>query len=209
MKNLTAKYEKDLLGGVVTLTGEGKAIKGTNKSSDPAFKAIPYYAWNNRGQGEMTVWIANEKDIAVPVPKETLASKAKCSSSGDPIYGLNDQFEPAGSGDISKPYFYWWQKKGSAEWVEYEFPSDVEISQVQVYWLQFEHYDGSYKAPESWEADYMVNGEWKPVKNKNEYKTEINKYNTVNFEKVKTNKIRLNVKLQKGYSGGIIEWRAM
>ena len=41
---LTARFEKDLLNGVTTLTGGG-------------LKAVPYYAWNNRGQGEMTVWM--------------------------------------------------------------------------------------------------------------------------------------------------------
>ena len=206
-KNLNVKYENELLGGIVTISGEGKALSGTSKSAEPLFKAIPYYAWNNRGTGEMTVWIPNEKKFAVPVPKETLASKVKVSCSADPIYGLNDQFEPANSGDLSKPYFYWWQKRGSNEWVEYEFPKEEEISEVQVYWLQFEHYDGSYKAPESWEARYWANGEWKPVKNKTEYKTEINKYNRVNFDKIRTNKIRLLVKLQKEYSGGILEWK--
>jgi uncharacterized protein len=207
LKNLTASFENNFLGGVVTLSGKGKALKGTDKYSNPAFKAIPYYAWNNRGAGEMTVWIPEEKDLAVPVPKETLASKSKCTSSSDPIPGLNDQFEPVNSSDISKPYFYWWSKKGSNEWVEYEFPKEEEVSQVQVYWAEFEHYDGSYKVPEKWEVNYLVNGEWKPVKNKTEYKTELDKYNKVDFEKVKTTKLRIKAKLQKGYSGGILEWK--
>lgn len=207
LKNLSANFESSLLGGVVTITGKGKALKGTGKYSDPSFKAIPYYAWNNRGAGEMTVWMPEEKSLAVPVAKETLASKAKCQYSSDPIPGLNDQFEPANSGDISKPYFYWWSKKGTEEWVEYEFPKEEEVSQVQVYWVEFEHYDGSYKAPEKWEVEYFINGEWKPVKNNSEYKTELDKYNKVNFEKVKTTKLRLKAKLQKGYSGGIHEWR--
>ncbi len=207
LKNLNVKYEEELLGGIVTISGKGKMLGSTEKSADPAFKAIPYYAWNNRGSGEMNVWIANKKEIAVPVSKETIASGAKWNCSADPIYGLNDQFEPSASSDLSKPYFYWWQKKGTTEWVEYEFKTEVEISRVQVYWLEFEHYDGSYKAPESWEVKYWKNGEWKPVKNKSDFKTEINKYNSVNFEKIRTNKIRLFAKLQKGYSGGILEWK--
>jgi DUF1680 family protein len=35
------------LNGVEVISGDG---------SRP-FVAIPYYAWNNRGQGEMAVWI--------------------------------------------------------------------------------------------------------------------------------------------------------
>lgn len=207
LKKLDIKFEKDFLGGVVTISGSGKSLKGTDKYSSPSFKAIPYYAWNNRGTGEMVVWIPEEKNLAVPVPKETLASKSKCSNSADPIPGLNDQFEPESSKDISKPYFYWWGKRGSEEWVEYEFPQESEISQTQVYWTEFEHYDGSYKIPEKWELVYFDNSEWKPVKNKSEYKTEKDKYNTVNFDKVRTKKVRLKVKLQKGFSGGIMEWK--
>ncbi|WP_067929089.1 glycoside hydrolase family 127 protein [Alicyclobacillus shizuokensis] len=64
---IAAKYEPDLLGGVVVLESTGY------KSAAPAgaalysyeppsreetlIRAIPYYAWANRGPGEMTVWI--------------------------------------------------------------------------------------------------------------------------------------------------------
>ena len=41
---LTARFDKTLLGGVTVISGAGVT-------------AVPYYAWNNRGRGEMTVWI--------------------------------------------------------------------------------------------------------------------------------------------------------
>jgi DUF1680 family protein len=44
---LRSRFRADLLNGVEVITGDG---------SRP-FVAIPYYAWNNRGQGEMAVWI--------------------------------------------------------------------------------------------------------------------------------------------------------
>jgi DUF1680 family protein len=44
---LRARFRRDLLNGVEVIAGEG---------SRP-FVAIPYYAWNNRGQGEMAVWV--------------------------------------------------------------------------------------------------------------------------------------------------------
>ena len=66
---LEARYEGDLLGGVVTLSGTARRIYEANGS--PALyyelgneqeetldiKLIPYYAWNNRGIDEMTVWL--------------------------------------------------------------------------------------------------------------------------------------------------------
>ena len=44
---LRSRFRADLLNGVQVISGEG---------SRP-FVAIPYYAWNNRGAGEMAVWI--------------------------------------------------------------------------------------------------------------------------------------------------------
>jgi DUF1680 family protein len=41
------------LGGVTTLAGEALA-EGKNPT---AVTAIPYYAWQNRKKGAMTVWI--------------------------------------------------------------------------------------------------------------------------------------------------------
>lgn len=55
-----AKYEADLLGGMNILTGNATVItvNGNNVSSTTStVKAIPYYAWNHRGNGSMAVWL--------------------------------------------------------------------------------------------------------------------------------------------------------
>lgn len=64
---LCARFEEDVLGGVVVIRGEaetctddGQALYRTQR---PQFDRkipltlIPYYAWNNRGEGEMAVWL--------------------------------------------------------------------------------------------------------------------------------------------------------
>jgi DUF1680 family protein len=38
--------------------------------SEQDFKAIPYFAWANRRQGEMTVWLANS-DHGIQFPEMT------------------------------------------------------------------------------------------------------------------------------------------
>ena len=68
--DFTIKEEPELLKGVVTIETQGKKVsqKGWNgetlyrtyqgKNYDPcSLKFIPYYAWTNRGVGEMTVWV--------------------------------------------------------------------------------------------------------------------------------------------------------
>ena len=52
---------------VVTGRGKSLASKDTKpESGGVAFTAIPYYAWANRGKGEMAVWLARTPDV----PKE-------------------------------------------------------------------------------------------------------------------------------------------
>jgi uncharacterized protein len=66
---IEARFEEGLLNGVVTLSADAlktemqqESLYSTMKSPAKSIriKAIPYYAWNNRGTGEMAVWI-NER----------------------------------------------------------------------------------------------------------------------------------------------------
>jgi DUF1680 family protein len=54
----TPEHRPNLLGGVTALKGEAIA-RGVDTSIDDLVEitAIPYYAWNHRGPGEMMVWI--------------------------------------------------------------------------------------------------------------------------------------------------------
>lgn len=62
---LEARFERDMLGGVVVITGEarrvrpGAALYGTEEPEWEALplRAVPYAVWNNRGEGEMRVWV--------------------------------------------------------------------------------------------------------------------------------------------------------
>jgi DUF1680 family protein len=50
---MTARHRADLLGGVTVLEGNATVVgKGPVKIT-----AIPYYAWQNRKKGAMTVWM--------------------------------------------------------------------------------------------------------------------------------------------------------
>jgi DUF1680 family protein len=53
---ITAEHRKDLLGGVTVL--KGKALRN---GSPVTFTAVPYFAWDNRNAGEMTVWIPKKR----------------------------------------------------------------------------------------------------------------------------------------------------
>lgn len=73
-ENLKTEFYSNLLGGVTVITGEGtipvedwgplyRAFETKPvKTKAVILKAIPYYAWNNRGVSEMTVWIQVNKN---------------------------------------------------------------------------------------------------------------------------------------------------
>jgi len=211
--NTTVKtqFEKDLLGGVVTLSMNGEKIAEKNGKTfveKTVLKAIPYYAWNNRGKANMLVWMPAQQDKAIMKTATSVMDLAEPSSSTDWTPGLNDSFDPKSSEDTDKSYFYWWQKEGSEDWVQYSFKKPVTLSSSSVYWLHLDHYDVNYRVPEHWNLQYKTTaGKWKAVHTSDVCGIELNKYNTVHFKPVKTKALRLNAKLQKGFSAGILEWK--
>lgn len=70
--SFTASFNPSLLNGVMLLTSEAKAIVVSEdevKTITQPFTAIPYYAWANRGKGEMTVWIPENIQYADIISK--------------------------------------------------------------------------------------------------------------------------------------------
>jgi len=49
-------------GGGESVTAGGELYRSLGPESRPRrIKAVPYYAWANRGEGEMTVWIRESR----------------------------------------------------------------------------------------------------------------------------------------------------
>ena len=67
---LGAQFHPELLGGVTVINGAGQAAvrraDGTVAGEAAALTAIPYYAWCNRGAGQMQVWMPRTLDKAAP-----------------------------------------------------------------------------------------------------------------------------------------------
>jgi DUF1680 family protein len=76
----TASYQPGLLNGVTTLTATVPVVQldasGTSVSTAPrTLTAIPYYAWANRGKGEMTVWFPEKVTSLDLLSQPTAAGK--------------------------------------------------------------------------------------------------------------------------------------
>ena len=219
---VSARFESALLGGVMVLEGQAKQVEQSGEVSDVKFRAIPYCTWNNRGAQPMEVWIAATPLTTRLAPLTTLASQAQTFANRGPIQndapetapvdswagGTNDQWEPKRSSDTSKPYHYWWLKRGTQEAISYKWQEPQEVSNVQVYWLDFDHYDGDFRVPESWALYYQTDDDqWREVEDHEAYTVRKDCYNSVSFRTVKTKGLKIVAKLQQGQSGGVLEWK--
>jgi len=209
---LTAEFKPNLLNGVTVI--KGKALASVTDETGKVMKkeqeltAIPYYAWANRGPGEMIVWIPNNESSVYLPPPPTIAStsKVRTSEGGNNPIAVNDQSEPRSSRDNSDIYFHWWPRKGTTEWVEYTFAKPATVSETELYW-----YDdtgrGECRVPVSWRILYRDGDSWKPVENNEPYGVERDRFNKVTFKPVTTTGLRLEVTMQQNWSAGIQEWK--
>lgn len=211
---LTAQFQPGLLNGVEVIKGKAIALasdaEGKTLKTEQDFTAIPYFAWANRGRGEMIVWLPNNESGVRPTPAPTIASKSKVRASENQnpnlIAAVNDQSEPRASSDNSDIYFHWWPRKGTVEWLEYTFEKPSAVSETEVYW-----YDdtgrGECRTPAAWRILYKDGETWKPVEAVGEYGVEKNRFNGVRFKPVTTSGLRLEVTMQRNWSAGVQEWK--
>jgi hypothetical protein len=144
-------------------------------------------------------------------PSPPLASHVNPS---DTVMALNDGRLPQNSNDHSIPRFTWWDHRGTAEWVQYDFEAPRRLSWSEVYWFD-DTGVGQCRVPTSWRLLWKArpersrrNGDaWRPVAGASEYGMKPDQFNRVTFEPVETTGLRLEVQLQDGFSGGILEWR--
>jgi DUF1680 family protein len=213
---LTAVAAPDLLGGVVLLRAKGgRVVRGEDGKATAArcdVTAIPYHAWCHRGAGEMAVWIPREARPGEAPPLPTTASRARPSAShtwgSDTERALNDQREPRSSADESIPRHTWWDHRGTTEWVQYEFPEPTRVAGVEVYWFDDTGHGGC-RVPAKWRVLGRDGDAWKEVTGASDCGVAPDRFNETTFDPVTTTALRLEVTLQPGFSGGILEWRLL
>ncbi len=126
----------------------------------------------------------------------------------DTLSALNDGLEPKNSNDHSIPRMTWWPHRGTAEWVQYEFEKPRRVAGVAVYWFD-DTGQGQCRLPQSWRLLYRDGDPWKPVPEVKEFPIAKDRYSQVRFPAVETTGLRLEVQLQEGFSGGILEWKVL
>ena len=182
--------------------------RGRLTATDVKLTLIPYYAWAHRGAGAMAVWLPQELSASRPTMPATLASESKVDASHKvkSISAINDRLVPKDENDRSVPYYHWWPKQGTTEWITYEFPAEAAVSSSTVYWFDDAPWGGC-RVPKSWKIYYKdAQGQWQPVTGADKYGVVKGAGNTVNFDPVKTKSIKLEITLPDKHAAGVYEW---
>ncbi|HUM34369.1 MAG TPA: hypothetical protein PKX32_03785, partial [Candidatus Saccharicenans sp.] len=143
----------------------------------------------------------------VKVSASTLSDRS-AQSSRRGLAVLYDDLPIVDSKSRSTGYFSFSPKKGTVEWVEYDFPQPATASAIEVYWLDDSALNGPYQVPVRWRLLYRDSrGNYLPVKNTSPYTTALDRFNRLTFEPVTTTSLRLEVEQAPGYTAGLYEWR--
>lgn len=231
--DLKANYNKDLLKGVVEITGEAKySLYG--ELLPIKIQAVPYYAWNNRGDdanyvegqvdkvsSKMLIWtMADEAQTKVVAgAADDVAPSAEVSADytywGARIEGVHDtSFEPTSSemGDG----FGWsnWtvDRDDKPHWLMYEWKEKISTKQMQIYW-----YDNYWnRIPGSLKIQYKDDdGNWQDANMKQTYEEVVktNQYNIIDIDEITTTAVRLlmtvNLEQEGTESIGVYRWKVM
>jgi DUF1680 family protein len=204
------EFREGVVGGVTVLRGmawRSRQEKGAVVRDPVEFTAIPYYAWAHRGRAQMTVWAARENAAVHPQPEPTLASRSRVTASaGSAREAVNDLFDPDSSADHTFPYLHWWPRKGTTEWVQYDFPGSVPVSKVEVYWYD-DTATGECRLPASWKVLYREGDEWKAVTPLASAPPVNDSFTVLTFSPVTTDALRLEITSREGFAAGIHEWK--
>lgn len=216
----TTEFDPALLGGTQVIKTVGFQTKRTldgkiETLAEEPVRLIPYALWNNRGPGQMMVWIPTSTKVSHPLPAPTIANRSMVRASsihGNVVTGrerlltaVNDQEAPVNSNDHSVSYYHWWPDKDKWEWIEYDFDKPENISGTKVYWFD-DGPDGGCRIPDSWEILYLKGNVWEPVTPRSPYKITKDGWDSLEFNKVKASALKLKVRLNKDFSSGIYEW---
>jgi DUF1680 family protein len=208
----TAEFVPGLLEGTEVIKTSGFQTKRTLDGRiellpEEPVTLIPYALWNNRGAGQMIVWLPLSPEKARPLPAPTIAnrSKIRASKMTRDLGAIKDQIGPVNSNDHSVSYYHWWPDKDQWEWIQYDFEKPETISKTKVYWFD-DGPGGGCRIPDEWELLYLSGNVWKPVMAKTRYSVTKDSWDSLLFAPVKASAVKIKVKLSKEFASGVYEW---
>jgi uncharacterized protein len=202
-----SEFRPDLLKGVAVVTANIQALASADGRPKALMShrlvAIPYFAWANRGPGEMQMWLPRRADKARVTPIALPGAVAAVRSSGgidlkwtgyndrnDDIGAVYDGVDPLTSADESNLYYRMRPPVGEPAWIEYTFKQPTRISSSEAYFADDRRF---CKLPASWRVVYKDGSEWKGVPARGGYAVVKDRFNRVDFDPVTTSAVRILV----------------
>lgn len=198
-------------GSFVRVISQANALTESGGEEKRNLALIPYYAWNNRSPGSMTIWFPTTPKLAVfdphRLPKESVFSSLKSShtSNLDTLSAVGDGKQPRWSSGKDVPRWTSRPQLGVKQWVEGYFAEPRKIRDVGVYWMQDQQ---EVKFPKEWSLEVRSGGKWKPFELyvTDRYDNRANQYNVVHPAAPLTcDAIRINMTPNENAAVGILE----
>ncbi len=139
-----------------------------------------------------------------PTPSPQYQVAASHVWKNDAADAVADALEPRSSADHRIPRHTFWPNRGTEEWIEAHFDAPREVRAVRVYWFD-DTGSGKCRVPASWRLLCRDGQTWRPVETGDAFATERNRYNTVNIAPITTDALRVEIRLQDGFSAGVLE----
>ena len=200
-------------GSFIKVVSRANALKEADSPEKRNLSLIPYYAWNNRKPGSMTIWFPTTPKLAVfdphKLPKESIFKTIKASHTSDldTLSAIGDGKEPRWSSGKKVPRWTSRPQLGKKQWVEGYFAKPRKVRDVGVYWMQDRE---DVKFPKEWSLEVRKEGKWTPFKLyvTDRYDNRANQYNVVHPAAPLTcDAIRIKMTPREEAAVGILEVR--
>ncbi|MEM7474967.1 MAG: beta-L-arabinofuranosidase domain-containing protein [Planctomycetota bacterium] len=199
-------------GNFIQATVAAEQLTASGDSKTGSLVLTPYYAWNNRDTGSMTVWFPTKPKLAVydphALPQASVFSELSASytSELDTVSAIGDRLEPEWSSGNKVPRWTSRGQEGKGQWIVGRFQEPKTIRSVGVFWM--DDWRGTTKFPENWSLEVEQDGKWVQFQlyTTDKYDTRANQYNVVHpAAPTKCEAIRINVKPLEKMAVGILE----
>lgn len=179
-------------------------------------RLIPYFAWDNRGETTMVIWMPRTDSLARESLPLTVKNRAwlkavsfTCNNGEEEKLAILDGMAPARSHHMGMPY---WTSRGcenESQVAEFIFTGEQSLDGFSVYWIDDAR--TTTAVPASWELEYLSNGQWQPFRiyMTDRYGTQVDQYNLVHAAggALSCEGLRVKMTPQEGKSVGMAEVR--
>jgi len=210
VKTQLKTFSGDILSGIpqIIIPAYEKMKQGEKQIS---LSLLPYFAWNNRGDGSMMVWFPVSNDIQPYFDRHLMTHgkfkqlEATHTNESDFLAAIGDNLVPEKSNDNNLYRWTSWNKRNEPQQIDITLDKTTDIQSVSIFW-----YDDNrnVKVPQNWSLEYWMNNKWNkfPLYITDSYNVFKDQFNMVHpGQKLSTEKIRIMMTPQKDACVGILE----